>query len=107
LNSLADPHAIEQERFLRDDQRKVVQEFVTSKELPARVDSFFVDAIRTLLEGFQPVSLPAEELLDSLMQEGPCDVETFKRRIDAIVTSYIRGKDKDRVRLIIQRADDQ
>jgi hypothetical protein len=57
----------------------VIDTFIKTKALPEKVDTFFVEAVNTLLEGFEPVSIPADELIDKLDALGPCDVATFKK----------------------------
>lgn len=102
-NTLSDPILEEQLKFLREQQREVIYTFLTKKSLPEKVDAFFVDAVNALLEGFEPVSIPAAELIDKLDALGPCDVDTFKRKLDSVLSAYTNGKDTEKLRIVVKR----
>ena len=103
LNTITDPFAQDQMQFLSAEQRRVIEDFIKTKELPEKIDSFFVDAIKALLNGFEAVEISAVELIDQLENLGPCDVETFRRKIDSYINGYIKGKDQDKLRLVLKR----
>lgn len=103
LNTISDPLVLEQERYLSADQGKAVKEFVESKKLPERIDGFFISAITSLLEGFEPISISADKLIDGLDALGPCDVKTFKHKLDSILETYTNGKDIEKLRIIVKR----
>ena len=102
-NTLSDPILEEQLKYLGDQQRKVIEAFLQSKALPEKVDTFFVDAVNSILEGFEPVSIPADELIDKLDALGPCDVDTFKNKLSEVLSSYTRGKDAEKLRIVVKR----
>lgn len=103
LNTITDPFAQDQMQYLSVDQRCVVEDFVKTKKLPEKVDVFFVDAIKALLDGFEAVEISASEFVEQLENLGPCDVESFRSKIDSYINSYIMGKDKDKLRLVLKR----
>ena len=74
-----------------------------SKKLPERIDGFFISAITALLEGFEPISISADKLIDGLDALGPCDVKTFKHKLDSILETYTNGKDIEKLRIIVKR----
>ena len=79
-NTLSDPLLAEQMTYLKPQQRTVIDQFLKTKKLPEKVDNYFVDAVAALLEGFEPVSISAEEFIDKLDALGPCDIDTFKNK---------------------------
>ena len=103
LNTITDPFAQEQMQFLSAEQRRVIEDFIKTKELPEKVDAFFVDAIIALLNGFEAVEISAIELIDQLENLGPCDVETFRGKIESFINGYIKGKDQDKLRIVLKR----
>ena len=103
LNTITDPFAQDQMQYLSAEQRRVIEDFIKTKKLPEKVDSFFVDAIKALLNGFEAVEISAVELIDQLENIGPCDVESFRRKIDSYINGYIKGKDQDKLRLVLKR----
>lgn len=68
-----------------------------------KVDTFFVDAVERLMAGFTPITIQAEELIDQLEAMGPCDLDTFKARLEAILSDYTRGKDAQKLRIVVKR----
>ena len=106
-NTLSDPLLEEQLKYLSEQQRAAIKAFLDTRALPDRVDVFFVEAVSTLLEGFQPVSIPAGELVDKLEAIGPCDADTFKTQLSKIVDSYTKGKNSDRLRIVVKREGDK
>lgn len=101
-NTLSDPLLKEQMQFLTDAQRKVIEAF-EQDGLPKTVDTFFVDAVEKLVAGFTPVTIQADDLMDQLEAMGPSDLETFKARLEALLKDYTRGKDAQKLRIIIKR----
>ena len=103
FNTVTDPTLGEQKQFLSPEQRKVIDGFIETKTLPERIDQFFITAIDDLLQGFEPVVIAADELIDKLGALGPCDIETFQRKLKELLNGYTRGKDKEKLRIIVKR----
>jgi len=102
LITISDPLVLSQKEFLLPEQQKTVDSFIAEKALPEKVDNFFTNAISALLQGFDAVTINGAELVDKLSALGPCDTDTFKEKIDDIVTSLSRGKDKSKLRIIVR-----
>lgn len=100
-NTLSDPILEDQLKYLEEQQSEVILSFLNAKALPEKVDNFFVDAVYDLLKGFEPVSIPADKLIEKLDSLGPCDVGTLKRNIDEFILSYTAGKDPEKLRIVI------
>ena len=90
-------------KYLSSEQRGVINTFIQSKVLPDKVDVFFIEAVKALLNGFEAVEMSATELVDQLENLGPCDPTTFRRKIDTYINSYIAGKDPEKLRLVLKR----
>ncbi|MDR1688032.1 MAG: DUF6079 family protein [Clostridiales bacterium] len=101
-NTITDPLVLEQKPFLKAEQQKVIDKFVAEKTLPENVDTFFVNAVTALLQGFDAVTVDGAALVDRLSALGPCDTETFKARIDEFIAAQSKGKDKTRLRIIVR-----
>lgn len=89
--------------YLKPQQRTVIDQFLKTKKLPDKVDNYFVDAVSALLEGFEPVSISAEEFIDKLDALGPCDIDTFKNKINDMLKIYTKGKDAEKLRIVVKR----
>ena len=81
----------------------MIDQFLKTKTLPEKVDNYFVDAVAALLEGFEPVSISAEEFIDKLDALGPCDIDTFKNKINELLKDYTKGKDAEKLRIVVKR----
>lgn len=102
-NTLSDPLLGAQMAYLKPQQRTVIDQFLKSKKLPEKVDNYFVDAVSALLEGFEPVSISADEFIDKLDALGPCDIDTFKNKINDMLKDYTKGKDAEKLRIVVKR----
>lgn len=107
INTISDPLVLNQKEFLTTQQAQVIDDFVFSKVLPKQVDDFFVNSINTLLKGFEPVVIEVEDLVQKLDEMPPCDVDTFKSKINQIIFSYINGKDLSKLRIVVKRRESE
>ena len=103
FNTVTDPTLEEQRQYLSPEQRAVIDEFIKTKALPEKIDQFFINAIEDLLQGFEPVAIAADELIDKLGAIGPCDLDTFQHKLKALLDSYTKGKNKEKLRIIVKR----
>lgn len=103
LNTIDDPLVLDQKKYLTTDQQSAMDAFLKAKKLPEKIDNFFMGAIEALLQGFEPVTISANDMIDKLDAIGPCDVDTFKARVNSLVDGYTRGKDKEKLRIIVKR----
>ena len=103
LNTIDDSLALGQKKYLTADQQSALDSFLKAKKLPEKIDNFFIGAIEALLQGFEPVTINANELIDKLDAISPCDVDTFKALVAAVVDGYTKGKDKDKLRIVVKR----
>ena len=102
-NTLSDPGLTEQMEYLKPQQRTVIRQFLQTKKLPDVIDTYFIDAVSALLEGFEPVAIPVDEFFDKLDTLGPCDVDTFKSKINELLKDYTKGKDAEKLRIVLKR----
>ena len=103
LDTISDPIVASQKEYLTADQKKAIDDFESSGELPKRVDDFFVKAITALLQGFEPVVIDTEDLLQKLEELPPLDETTFTAKIKDILGTYTKGKDISKLRIVVKR----
>ena len=60
-------------------------------------------SIYALLEGFEPVYISADEFIDKLDALGPCDIDTFKNKINELLKDCTKGKDAEKLRIVVKR----
>ncbi len=107
LDTLSDPIILDQKKFLKAQEAKVIDDFVLLGKLPEKVDDFFVNSINSLLKGFEPVVIGMEELMYKLEELPPLDESSFKAKISEIVSTYTKGKDTGKLRIIVKRRESE
>jgi len=106
LETISDSIVASQKEYLTADQKKAIDDFEASGELPKRVDDFFVKAISALLQGFEPVVIDMDELVQKLEELPPLDESSFIAKIKDILGTYTKGKDTSKLRIIVKRKDE-
>ena len=101
-NTIQDPLVLAQKEYLKPDQQKVIDAFVDTKVLPERIDTFFITAVKALLEGFDAVTMDGTVFVDKLIALGACEPDTLKTKFNEIVDGLSKGKDKSKLRIIIK-----
>ena len=107
LDTLSDPIILDQKKFLKDSEAKAIDDFVASGQLPKKVDDFFVKSINSLLDGFEPVVIQMEDLMQKLEEMPPMDEASFEAKIKEIVKTYTNGKDTSKLRIVVKRKESE
>lgn len=107
LDTLSDPIILDQKKFLKAQEAKVIDDFVSSGTLPKKVDDFFVNSINALLKGFEPVVIEMEDLMHQLEELPPMDESSFKTKISDIIAGYTKGKDTSKLRIVVKRKESE
>ncbi len=103
LNNLEDPMTQANiNELLHEDDKTVIQSFMGSKELPEPIDGNFVQTLKTVLAGLQKVPVKEAELIKIVSNLGPSTPEELKRAISDYVDSLTRGKDINKVRIVLE-----
>ena len=107
LDTLSDPIILDQKKFLKAQEAKVIDDFISTGELPKKVDDFFVNSINVLLKGFEPVVIEMDDLMHKLEDLPPLDESSFKAKINEIVSAYTKGKDAGKLRIVVKRKESE
>jgi hypothetical protein len=103
LNNLDNPMTqANVKELLQEDDKQVIQSFIDSKELPDRVDGNFVQTLKTILAGLQKVPVKKADLLKIVSDLGPSTPDEIKRAVSAYVDSLTKGKDPNKVRIVLE-----
>ena len=103
LNTISDPIVASQKEYLSAEQQNVIDAFIETKELPKRVDDFFIKAIQALLKGSEPVVVDADDLIEKLTKLPPLDETSFRQKVNDLIAGYTRGKDAGKLRIIVKK----
>ena len=103
LGNLDDPTTKEQLTLLRRDQRDLVDEFISSRELPADLDHDFIDAVAQVLSGLSKVVVTSDDLRKALFPSGsPATLSGMKKRFEEYLDEKAKGMDPAKVRIVIE-----
>jgi len=103
LANLEDPITQANMDLLKIDDREPLEAFIKSKELPVPLDSNFVHALKEVLSGLVKVTVKAQEMQQALqVTDGPATPAEIKKRFDEYIDQLIRGKDPQKVRIVLE-----
>ena len=103
LNNLEDPTTQRSmKELLPQDDRKVIEGFIKSKQFPKVIDNSFLQIINTVLAGLQKVPIKKGDLLAKLTEIGPATPSDFKKAVEDYVDQLTRGKDPAKVRSVLE-----
>ncbi|ADJ27036.1 DUF6079 family protein [Nitrosococcus watsonii] len=103
LNNLDDPMTqANVNELLHEDDKQIVKAFMDSKELPDPVDGNFVQTLKTILAGLQKVSVKKADLLKIVSDLGPSTPNEIKQAVSDYVDSLTKGKDQNKVRIVLE-----
>ena len=103
LNNLEDPITQANiHELLQDDDKKLIQAFIDSKELPDVVDSNFTQTLKIILAGLQKVVIKKGDLLAKISDLGPATPDEMKRVVSCYIDELTKGKDPQKVRIVLE-----
>ena len=104
LSNLEDPTVGENIALISSTAGKnALMAFMESRTLPDPISPAFVKALQDALTGLEKVAVTETDLREALEQGGtPCTVKEFRGRFDAYVTELTRGKDTNKVRVVVE-----
>lgn len=103
LSNLEDPITQSNMDLLKGDDRKLLDKFIKSRELPAPLDNNLLYAIKEVLSNLVKVSVKTQDLQTALqVASGPATPAEMKKRFEEYIDSLTKGKDPAKVRILIE-----
>jgi hypothetical protein len=103
LNNLEDPiMQANINELLQNEEKELVLRFIKTKELPDDLDSVFIRILKTILAGLQKVAVKKSGLLEKISSLGPATPDELKRALDNYIDELTRGKDPQKVRIVLE-----
>ena len=85
------------------EERKPLEDFIKTRELPVPLDNNFVYAIKEVLSGLIKITVKVQSLQEALqITDGPATPSELKKRFDSYIDQLTRGKDPAKVRLVLE-----
>ena len=106
LSDLSDPTVNESIELLDEAQKKAVKKLIKDGGLPKSISTELVQGIQSALSGLTPIKVKPGALLNKLSDgSASCTVDQFRKRFDEFVTEMTRGKEVEKVRIVIENED--
>lgn len=103
FSNLEDPITQSNISLLKMDDRKQLDAFIKSKQLPSPLDSNFIHALKEVLSGLVKVKLNLGDLQNALQTNtGPGTPAEMKKRFVDYVDKLTKGKDPAKVRIVLE-----
>lgn len=102
IKALDDAIVYENIKYLKPDEKKEIEEFLSKKELPSKISTTFVNAVNSLMEGFEKVELNFDAMKHEISSKGPMTVDELKAAFEEYLKSLTKGKEKEKVRILIK-----
>jgi hypothetical protein len=104
LSNLDDPTVFANIELISDAAgKKQLRAFIKANELPEPISPALVKALQEALTGLEKVTVTQTDLYEALVEGGiPCTVDELKDRFDTYVTGLTKGKNTDKVRVVVE-----
>ena len=103
LQNLEDPTTQEKINLLQLDEQAIVKSFLADRELPDVISQDFLVAVNQVLKGLDKVEVSTNELRRALLAGGsPVTPAQMRERLDEYLDTLTKGKDPNKVRIILQ-----
>jgi hypothetical protein len=103
LSNLEEPITQSNIELLKVDDRKQLNTFIKTKQLPSPPDSNFVQALKEVLSGLVRISLNIGELQTEFQTNtGPGTPAEIKKRFENYIDKLTKGKDPTKVRIVLE-----
>lgn len=103
LDNLSDPTIKENLSLLKPSSRRLVDAFLTNRNLPDKVETEFVQVVQEALSGLMKVIFSTNHLCTALANSGsPLTPAEIRKRFDDYVTEQTKGKDPGKVRILLE-----
>jgi hypothetical protein len=102
LGAVNDPMLDKAKTLLSRPQRQIIDELVSSKELPKVITPDFISTVNELLSGLDKVEVDPQRIEREMVSWGPVTPADFKKKMNALIESYLVGHDAEKTRLVVK-----
>lgn len=103
LENLEDPFTQDSLGLLPPASRKLIDAFLSSRELPEPLTQEFVNAVQEALSGLEKIAVKGDEIKQALLQGGsPATPDDLRKRFDTFMNERCKGKDASKLRFVVE-----
>ena len=102
LTNLEDPVTQGHMELLQADDKAAIQQFLETRSLDNPINSALISALKQVFEGLIKIVVSKQDLESALQNGGPAKVDELKQRFAEHVDSLVRGKDPNKIRIVLE-----
>jgi hypothetical protein len=103
LENLKDPMVKTNLELLKNKEKMLVEELISSNELPEKIDDVLLSALRQVLSGLEKVDVSTDMIIEDLTRGGmPCTLSDYHNRFEDHLRKLAKGKEQSKVRIVIE-----
>ena len=102
VGAVEDPMLDDDKALLSKQKKQIIDALVSEKQLPKIITPEFTSAVNELLSGLDSVEVDPKLMEHEMVSWGPVSPSDFKRKMNAIIESYIKGHDEEKTRLVVK-----
>ena len=102
VGAVDDPMLDDDKALLSKTKRQIIDTLVSTKKLPKTITPEFTTAVNELLSGLDSVEVDPNSIEREMVSWGPVTPADFKKKMNALIESYIQGHDEDKTRLVVK-----
>ena len=102
LENLASKDVQQQFDLLAKEEADAIRDFQAEKRFPDPIPSPLLNGLCKALGGLEKVVVKGDDLVQALVEVGPCEVGKLKETIDAFFQKRTDGKDLAKVRFVVE-----
>ena len=103
FSNLDDPIIQKNLELLKPEERAIINQLLSTRELPTTIDSDFVNALQEAFSSLTRIPLHLSDLADALkLTDGPTTIEELHQRFEDFLKELARGKDPSKVRIVLE-----
>lgn len=102
VGAMDDPTLDDGKASLNKSEKKLVDDLLKTRLLPRPITSEFIKVVNGLLSGLDSVDVDPHDLEREMISWGPVTPADFKKKMDALIESYMKGHDEEKTRLVVK-----
>jgi len=102
LTNLEDPVTQGHMELLQADDKAAIQQFLETRSLDNPINPALISALKQVFEGLIKIVVSKQDLESALQNGGPAKVDELKQRFAEHVDSLVRGKDPNKIRIVLE-----
>lgn len=102
VGAVDDPMLDDDKALLSKPKKQIIDALVSTKKLPNGITPEFTSAVNELLSGLDSVEVDPKRMEHEMVSWGPVTPADFKKKMSALIESYMQGHDEEKTRLVVK-----